>query len=663
MNKEKLNRIWKQQRPHLLFALRGVLTALAALALAELLGLECPYWGAMTALIVIQPTRGLLFEKSFYRLIGSAIGAGAGLLLQMHTSSPLLLTAGLIVWIAACVGIGNLLYGLRAYACMMAGCTCAIVAMIGYQNPAQLAAVAFGRVACVMVGIVVATAFTALFTPENSGDEQEARLTEVADKALAWLARLLREGTQQSVEESEREILTELADIEGSLELAGAGSLRLKRRKRGMQSVIAAILALLAVGRLAALKVKAEGESEADARLARERIIRHLEKLAQRRAGSRKAASMAALAAELKTHDPLLGNTLSELTETLKIAVAEPGSKTETSHQPFPVVRHREWREARRAVLRVAVAFGLAGAAWSITGWHYAPMLLMALSIMISIFSNKEHPARFVGKIFAGASTGTLLALSCRLLLFPLATGPAAICAIIAPFLCVGVFAMSHRKTAIPATDATLFFLLVTQPGMPSTMGSEELVIGSVAMVLGVGAAWISYRYLVPITPAIRLSSLSHAITRDLKSLAAAPSSAAAARVRGRMQHRVLLLVAMGTGQHPGSSGIVDGGLAALALGRCLERLLQVRELGGIAPRPAAIIDAALAEVARRPEQAARLLEQAAKQLNAVMDCGSGEEAPPGNDVTHPTRHAAALCSGSAAWWASWKRQCHSLAS
>jgi hypothetical protein len=43
MTKQKLKRIiMKQQRPHLLFALRGVLTALAALVLAELLGLECP---------------------------------------------------------------------------------------------------------------------------------------------------------------------------------------------------------------------------------------------------------------------------------------------------------------------------------------------------------------------------------------------------------------------------------------------------------------------------------------------------------------------------------------------------------------------------------------------------------------------------------------------
>ena len=57
-----------------------------------LLQIENLYWAAMTALIVIQPARGMLLEKSVYRLLGSAIGAVAGFGLLLYTSSPLLLT-------------------------------------------------------------------------------------------------------------------------------------------------------------------------------------------------------------------------------------------------------------------------------------------------------------------------------------------------------------------------------------------------------------------------------------------------------------------------------------------------------------------------------------------------------------------------------------------
>ena len=76
-----LYRLLRREWPHVILAARGTVAAVAAvaaLAVAILLKLECPYWAAMTALIVIQPTRGLLLEKSYYRLLGTAAGSVAG---------------------------------------------------------------------------------------------------------------------------------------------------------------------------------------------------------------------------------------------------------------------------------------------------------------------------------------------------------------------------------------------------------------------------------------------------------------------------------------------------------------------------------------------------------------------------------------------------------
>lgn len=78
MNRHNLYRMLRRERPHIVLAARGTFAAIAALAVASLLNLECPYWAAMTALIVIQPTRGLLLEKSYYRLVGTAVGSVAG---------------------------------------------------------------------------------------------------------------------------------------------------------------------------------------------------------------------------------------------------------------------------------------------------------------------------------------------------------------------------------------------------------------------------------------------------------------------------------------------------------------------------------------------------------------------------------------------------------
>ncbi|HEX5513771.1 MAG TPA: FUSC family protein, partial [Gammaproteobacteria bacterium] len=74
----RLDFLLRPPRPAILFALRVLVTALLALLLAILLGLKNPHWATMTTIVVAQPTRGAAFAKGFYRIVGSLIGAAAG---------------------------------------------------------------------------------------------------------------------------------------------------------------------------------------------------------------------------------------------------------------------------------------------------------------------------------------------------------------------------------------------------------------------------------------------------------------------------------------------------------------------------------------------------------------------------------------------------------
>ena len=192
--------------------------------------------------------------------------------------------------------------------------------------------------------------------------------------------------------------------------------------------------------------------------------------------------------------------------------------------------------------LGAALAIAAVGVTWSVSGWTKGPMMLMAMSIMLSIFSNKEHPAYFVGQIFLGAATGSAIAVFCRIVLLPGVTDPFTAGAIIAPFILIGVFAMSQRRIAIAATDATLFFIFVTQPGVSVTIAPADLALGAVAMVMGVGSAWIAYQYLIPINPAIRLRSLMASIMRDVERLAVVESSVVVEKLMARLHHRAIRL-------------------------------------------------------------------------------------------------------------------------
>jgi uncharacterized membrane protein YccC len=608
-------------------ALLGTIAALCALAAAMFLKLENPYWAAMTALIVIQPTRGMLFEKSVYRLLGTAIGAVAGMGLLLYTRSPLLLTLALALWLSACVGIGNLLHGQRSYAALMAACTCAIIAMSGYQDPPHLHAIALGRIACIIIGILAATLITALFTPHNPKEELFRRLHQLSGKTVAWLALHLRQGPAGTLIRQEQNILIEIAELEGMLDASCAGRRGSRQRKRHLRGLLAALLSLLAIGRLTGTQLSHHNKQDRRHDYWQGMLAGHLEVVADRLERAETIGcteEMAAVVAETKAHLPLLGKNLAEIVNVLTLLLHDYSSMTSSTAEPARnrLIRHRDWQEARRAAIRAGLGIALTGLVWSLTGWSKGPLMLMAVSIMISIFSNKEHPARFVGQIFIGAAIGSALAVFCRAVLLPGVTDPALIAATISPFVMLGVFAMQYRRTAVAATDATLFFIFIAQPGVSIAILPADLAIGALAMVAGVGSSWLAYRYLIPINPAIRLRRLLIAIARDSAGLAASESPLKTEISLLRMQHRVIRLVAMATRYATDHLSMVEGGLAALSIGSCVQRLTELQRHGELSETASAQVRStllALAKTVSQPDSIKIALEESSLRLYAIL--------------------------------------------
>ncbi|HMN03535.1 MAG TPA: FUSC family protein, partial [Geobacter anodireducens] len=482
--------------------------------------------------------------------------------------------------------------------------------------------------------------------PRQSGDGLESRLRRIAADSIAWLALLLRQGRVYALARREQDILIGIAEVEELLDAAGAGSLRLKKQKRHAQGLIAALLSLLAVGRLAGEGLSRHDDGDRRQDCWRDQLGRRLDEAARGLESPTTVnctAEMAAAAAEVQTHLPLLGESLNDIVASLRPVLAGDGTMAGPfAPQPANLfIHHRDWREARRAALRAFGTIWVVGGTWALTGWAKGPLMLMAIGIMISIFSTKEHPAHFVGQIFCGAAIGSAAAVVCRVALLAGVTDPLVMGAAIAPFVLLGVLAMSYRRTAIGATDATLFFIFVTQPGVPIAVLPADLALGAVAMIMGVGSAWIAHPYLVPINPAIRLRSLVKAIADDLRLLAAAEAPVAKERLRARMHHRVMRMASMATRYDADHLAVVEGGLAALAMGKCIVRLQASREQGGRTPVAGVIREAlhALADSARRGENIALALTTASTPLYAALWQGFSEgghaEGQHGESVRH----------------------------
>lgn len=650
------------QRPCFVQAVRGTAAVLAALVVATLLQLENPFWAAMTALIVIQPTRGLLLEKSFYRLVGTVAGSASGLLLILATRSPLMLTVALTLWVSCCVGIGNLLYGLRSYAFMMAACTCSVIAMSGYLSPPHIYSIAFGRIACIIVGIIVTTGVTALFTPRRSGDELTDRLGRVAGETVEWLALLLYKGQKSMLARRGQDILIEIAEIEGLLDDATAGSFRFKQQKRQQRNLLAALLSLLAVGRLVKEQLNRQNMPDRGQEQWRELLARHLDVVAGKLTNLSPVNcldELAAVVARVQLHLPLLGETLTDLVNSLHLVLVDCGAMAVATKAPARprLIRHRDWQEARRAAIRAALAIAAVGGIWAFTGWSKGPLMLIALSIMISIFSSKEHPAGFVGKIFIGAAIGSAAAVFCRIVLLSGVSDSFMTSAIISPFILLGLFAMQQRRLAISATDATLFFLFVSQAGVSVDLLFADMAIGAAAMVMGVGSAWLAYRYLVPINPAIRLRSLMAAIVRDLERLAVVESTVALGTLTARLQHRVMRLVALATRNDADHRAIVRGGIAALTIAGSARKLREML-VGGDLPLAAfeTVREAlrSLGELGQSWENAPMVLEHLAASLHGALYPEQGAPTSGrGHEQLEEPDDSATAC------WQKRRLQCH----
>jgi uncharacterized membrane protein YccC len=150
---------WERQRL-LIHAVKTAAAATLCWWLATRFGLHEGYWGAISAIIVLQSNFGATVTASRDRLLGTVIGAVIGFSFSLFGSLPWNYFFALIV----AVTILGLL-GFRSSS-RLAGVTITIVMLV--QNSASHWTVALDRVGQVVLGIVVALGVTTLVFPDRA---------------------------------------------------------------------------------------------------------------------------------------------------------------------------------------------------------------------------------------------------------------------------------------------------------------------------------------------------------------------------------------------------------------------------------------------------------------------------------------------------------------
>jgi uncharacterized membrane protein YccC len=102
-----------------IFAAKTTTSGLIAPLVAFTFNLDQPYWALLTVFIVAQPQQsGQVLAKSFYRIIGTVIGAAVALfLVALCAQERVLFLGGLALWIGLCTFGSQYTRNWAAYAC------------------------------------------------------------------------------------------------------------------------------------------------------------------------------------------------------------------------------------------------------------------------------------------------------------------------------------------------------------------------------------------------------------------------------------------------------------------------------------------------------------------------------------------------------------------
>ena len=179
----------------LVFAVKTTAAGLLALLVAFTFNLDQPKWALLTVFIVAQPQSGLVLAKSFYRIIGTVVGAIAALtLVSLFAQERVLFLGSLAIWIGLCTFGSTRTRNFTSYGFVLSGYTAAIVGVTGALAPENAFYVATARVTEICLGLVVTALISHLVLPVSLADALRHAVAtaraDVIDYARDLLARL-----------------------------------------------------------------------------------------------------------------------------------------------------------------------------------------------------------------------------------------------------------------------------------------------------------------------------------------------------------------------------------------------------------------------------------------------------------------------------------------
>jgi uncharacterized membrane protein YccC len=162
---------WDEEAVVIGYILKMLIACLLAMWLSLWFELEQPRTAMLTTAIVMQSLVGMVYTKSFYRLLGTLVGIGVSfLLVGMFAQDRILFLLCMALWIGFCTAGSMLFRNHQSYGFVLAGYTLCIVGLPATLNPDQTFNIGVTRISEILIGLFCATIVSDLIFPQRMWD-------------------------------------------------------------------------------------------------------------------------------------------------------------------------------------------------------------------------------------------------------------------------------------------------------------------------------------------------------------------------------------------------------------------------------------------------------------------------------------------------------------
>src|SRR5215831_4043822 len=492
---------WLAEYPSaMIFAAKTTASALIALLVAFTFNLDQPQWSLLTVFIVAQPQSGLVFAKSYYRIIGTLIGAAVALFfVALFAQERVLFLGVLALWIGLCTFGSQYARNFAAYSFVLSGYTVAIVGIPGALDAAHAFYIATARVTEISLGIIVTALVSHIILPSPLAASLWQAIADVRGELADYVVTVLGNA---DVVPARAKLIGKAIAIENLRASAFFEDREVRDRSNSLRRLNLALIEVLAAGQL--LSARLEILQRADDR--RETAIN--DALAEAAAavkawwaGGVGAAGLhnGFLQAYLRWPLPRLREFFAAFTAYAEAEEAYLSGKSRAlrcvgfSYVNDPV-------DALWTGLRAAVAIFLVGSFWILSNWPHGSTAVILAAVATARLATMGHAAPISIAATLIFSLTTIPAFVIVEVLLPRASGFEMFALIVAPVIFCCALLMAHKKTQLIGFCSGLLFASVGLFQNRMVYDPIGLLNTSIAAVFAAGTASVLWSVLAPET-------------------------------------------------------------------------------------------------------------------------------------------------------------------